>query len=76
MRSEREIDLFDELTQHLSQAQAVVDYMAIDIAQNGEFTVSQEIIANMLWTAQTLLKNANTTAIKFNEVTVKGGNND
>lgn len=73
MRSEREIELLDELTQHLCQAQAVVDYMAVDIALNGEFTVSQDVIANMLWTAQTLLKSANTTAIKFNEVTVQGG---
>lgn len=69
MRNQQEIDLFDELTQHISQARAVVDYMAVDIAQNGEFSVSNEIVAETLWTAQTLLKNASQTADKLCQAT-------
>lgn len=68
--------LQDELCQNLTQAQAIIDYLTVDIATNNEFSVSNEIVANTLWTAQTLLQNANTSYDKLSKIIKAGANNE
>ncbi|OOF67758.1 hypothetical protein [Rodentibacter caecimuris] len=70
------LDLQDELSRHLTQAQAIIDYLTVDISMNKEFSVSNEIVTNTLWTAQTLLKNANQTYSKLSEAIRKGENDE
>ncbi|MGX3021514.1 hypothetical protein [Ursidibacter sp. B-7004-1] len=66
------LDLLDTLDQNLIQASAVIDYMSTDVGENKDFSVNIEVVANMLWTAQTLLSNALEVASKLNQVH-KGG---
>ncbi|OOF68815.1 hypothetical protein BKG95_00670 [Rodentibacter pneumotropicus] len=68
--------LQDDLHQHLTQAQAIIDYLNADIAVNNEISVSNEVLANTLWTAQTLLQNANKSYDKLSEAIKQGGKGD
>lgn len=62
-------ELTDTLNQHLLQARAVVEFMSVDHCNNdGKFSASDEIVGNMLWTAQTLLQNAIQTAGELHEL--------
>ncbi len=56
------LDLTNELEQHLSQAEAVINYLNVDLGENQEFSASVDIVIGMLWTAQTLIENAKYTA--------------
>lgn len=56
------LDLVNELDQHLSQVEAVINYLSVDLGENNEFSVSVDIVSGMLWTAQTLIENAKDTA--------------
>lgn len=73
------LDKADALNQHLLQAKAVIDYLSVDHSETGgEFSVNAEVVGNMLWTAQTLLKNAIQTADELHEVSkaqFQGGKN-
>lgn len=56
------LDLVNELDQHLSQVEAVISYLSVDLGENNEFSVSNDVVSGMLWTAQTLIENAKDTA--------------
>lgn len=56
------LDLVNELDQRLSQVEAVINYLSVDLGENNEFSVSNDIVSCMLWTAQTLIENAKYTA--------------
>lgn len=67
------IDLLGELTQHILQAQAVVDFLSVDIGENEEFSASRNTVSGMLWTVQTLLSNAESVSDKLSKWNKQGG---
>lgn len=67
------LDIQNDLSQHITQAKAIIDYLSVDISCNGGFSVSNEIIANTLWAAKTLLTNADNTQNELNQAIRLGG---
>lgn len=72
------LNLHDELSQHLIQLEGVIAYLEIDLAENRQFTVSNEIVSAMLWNASTLASNARQTleALEMATTQLKGGKDD
>jgi len=69
------LDIQNDLSQHITQAKAIIDYLSVDVSCSDGFSASDEIIANTLWTVQTLLTNAANAQSELSQAIRLGGKN-